>query len=99
MPPKIDYMLDRLSWPSQEIVHGLAQQAVRDDAGARTARSALLLWRAMADRSAAGRVQRDPLSCGRRRLGRVGGPRWRKAAAAPDRRYPAAAWQSASCHA
>src|SRR6202007_2064035 len=100
MSAALDYLLDLLRFgPVREICHGLAQQTVRDDASARTARSALLLWRAVADRAGGGRRERDPLSRGGRRIASVGSPGRRQAAEAGDRGHPAAARQSAPCHA
>src|ERR1700758_5600315 len=100
MSAALDYMLDRLRFgPALEICHGLAQQTVRDDASARTARSALLLWRAVADRAGAGQRERAPLSRGGRRIGSLGRPGGVQAAEAGDRGHPAAARQSASRHA
>ena len=77
----------------------MAQPAVRDDAGARAARSALLLRRAMAHRPGAGRGERNPVPRRARRLrdaGRSGGG---PTAAAEGRRHPAASRQPTARHA
>ena len=77
----------------------MAQSIIRDDAGARAARPALLLRHAMAHRSGARRGERNPVSRGRRWFRAVGRPGWRQAAAAEGGRHPSASRQPPARHA
>ena len=95
----LDYMLHRLTWMLSGGRHGLAQPAVRDDAGARAARPALLLRRALAHRPGAGRGERNPVPRGARRLRDAGRSGGRQADAAEGRRHPSASRQPTARHA
>src|SRR6516162_2459040 len=91
------YMLIRLKLDCADVFSGLAEPAVRNHHRARPARSALLLWRALAHRSGTGRSRRNPLSRDPRGIGDIGGPEQPPAGRLECRRYSAAPAEPATC--